>query len=244
MAITDLNGCAKETMDVTLLDTAAQKNAESVRLEERTRIARELHDTVLQTFQSALLHLGAALYTVAQDSPLKPQLDRIFKMMRQGVEEGRNAIRGLRSSGSQTPDLVVALSRIREELELQPDIDFRVFVAGRQKRPSQEIEHEVYHIGRESLVNAFCHSGAKHVELEIEYSDSELCLRIRDNGRGVDPQVLHKGREEHWGLEGMRERAARIGGQLKILSSASAGTEVLLSVPSSMAFELSAVHHA
>jgi signal transduction histidine kinase len=235
-------GCAKEGMDMTPLDTAAQKNAESVRLEERTRIARELHDTLLQTFQSALLHLGAALYTVAQDSPLRPQLDRIFQIMRQSIEEGRNAIQGLRSSSPQTSDLVVALSRIQEELELQPDMDFRVIIAGRQKRLPPEIEHEIYQIGREALVNAFCHSGAKRVELELEYSDTELCLRIRDDGRGIDPQLLHKGRDGHWGLKGMRERATRIGGQLKILSAASAGTEVQLSVPTSTALE-SLGHH-
>jgi len=228
---------------MTLPDTATQKNAEAVRLEERARIARELHDTLLQTFQSASLYLGAALDRIAQDSPVKPQLDRVLEIMRQGIEEARNAIQGLRSSRSQTSNVVVALSRIQEELELQVDIDFRVIIAGRQKRLLPEIEHEIYRIGREAVVNAFCHSGAKRVELELEYSDGELCLRIRDNGRGIDPQVLREGRDGHWGLGGMRERATRIGGQLKILSSASAGTEVQLSVPSSMAFERSVAHH-
>src|SRR5262249_20729371 len=100
-----------------------QIRQENVRLEERTRIAQELHDTLLQTFQSALLHLGAVQYGFAQDSPVKPQLDRILQMMRQGIEEGRDAIQGLRSSGAQTSGLVVALSRIQQELEVQPDID-------------------------------------------------------------------------------------------------------------------------
>jgi PAS domain S-box-containing protein len=89
---------------------------ENVRLEERTRIAQELHDTLLQTFQSASLHLSAALSGVAEESPVKPRLDRILQIMRQGIEEGRNAIQGLRSSGSQTSDLAFALSRIQEEL--------------------------------------------------------------------------------------------------------------------------------
>jgi PAS domain S-box-containing protein len=220
-----------------------QVRKENVRLEERTRIAQELHDTLLQTFQSASLYLDATLYGVAQDSTLKPPLDRILQIMRQGIEEGRHAIEGLRSSGSQASDLVVGLSRLRQELEVQPDIDFRVKVSGRQKELRPEIQNEVYRIGREALVNAFRHSGAKRVDLELEYSDSDLRMRIRDNGRGIDPQVLEKGRDGHWGLTGMRERATRIGGLLKILSSATAGTEVQLSVPSAMALELSLGRH-
>ena len=87
------------------------------------------------------------------------------------------------------------------------------------------------------------HSGAKRVELELEYSDSELRVLFRDNGRGIDPQVLEKGRDGHWGLAGMRERATKIGGQLKILTSPTAGTEVQLSIPSRIASEFSLAHH-
>jgi PAS domain S-box-containing protein len=210
---------------------------ENVRLEERTRIARELHDTLLQTVQSASLHLGAAVLRIAQDSPVKNQLDRILEIMRQGIAEGRSAIQCLRSSGSQTSDLVGALSRIQEELKVQPDIDFRVTVTGRQKQLAREIQQEIYRIGREALFNAFCHSEAKHIELELEYSDSELYVRIRDNGCGIDPQMLEKGRDGHWGLAGMRERATRIGGLLRILSSPAAGTEVQLSIPTTLASE-------
>jgi PAS domain S-box-containing protein len=204
---------------------------ENVRLEERTRIAQELHDTLLQTFQSASLHLSAALYGVAQDSPVKPQLDRILEIMQQGVQEGRDAIEGLRSPASHTGDLVLALSRIREELDVASHLDFRVILAGQQKQLPPGIQHEIYRIGREALVNAFSHSGAKRVELELEYSDNKLQMRIRDDGRGMDPQVLERGRDGHWGLAGMRERATRIGGRLKILSRATAGTEIQLSIP-------------
>jgi len=221
-----------------------EERIRQVRLEERTRIAQELHDTLLQTFQSASLHLGAAVLRVAQDSPVKNQLDRILEIMRQGIVEGRSAIQGLRSSGSQTSDLVGALSRIQDELKVQPDIDFRVTVTGRQRQLAREIQNEIYRIGREALVNAFCHSGAKRIELELEYSDSELYVRIRDNGCGIDPQVIEKGRDGHWGLAGMRERTTRIGGVLKILSSPAAGTEVQLSIPTSLASELSLPHHS
>jgi PAS domain S-box-containing protein len=217
---------------------------ENVRLEERTRIAQELHDTLLQTVQGASLHLGAAVLRVPQDSPLKNQLDRILEIMRQGIVEGRSAIQGLRSSGPQISDLVGALSRIQDELELQPNIDFRVTVTGRQKQLAGEIQHEIYRIGREALVNAFCHSRAKRIELELEYSDRGLCVRIRDNGCGIDPQMLEKGRDGHWGLAGMRERATKIAGVLKILSSPAAGTEVQLSIATGLTSELSVPHRS
>ena len=131
------------------------------------------------------------------------------------------------------------MSRIQEEVEVEPDIDFRVVVTGGQKQTPPEIQNEIYRIGREALVNAFSHSGAKRVELELEYTENDLRMCIRDNGCGIDPQLLHAGREGHWGLAGMRERATRISGLLKISSSAAAGTEVQLYVPGAFAFQVS-----
>ena len=210
---------------------------ENVRLEERTRIAQELHDTLLQSFMGASLQLGAAMKSLPSDSPVKPRLDPILQLMEQGIDEGRSAIQGLRSSDSRTLDLVLALSGVQQELSVEPDVDFRVSVAGRQQALRPPIKDEVYRIGREALVNAFRHSGAKRVDIELEYADSDLRLRVRDNGCGIDPEVLEAGREGHWGLAGMRERATRIGGLLKISSSANAGTEVQLSIPSALAFQ-------
>jgi signal transduction histidine kinase len=178
------------------------------------------------------------------DSAVKNQLDRILKIMRQGIVEGRSAIQGLRSSGSQTSHLVGALSRIQDELEVQPEIDFRVTVTGRQKQLAREIQHETYRIGKEALVNAFCHSGAKRIELDLEYSDTGLYVRIRHNGCGIDQQMLEKGCDGHWGLAGMRERATKIGGLLKILSSPAMGMEVQLSIPTSLASEPSLPHNS
>ena len=210
---------------------------ENVRLEERTRIAQELHDTLLQSFLGASMQLGAAMNSLPPDSPVKPKLDPILQLMEHGIEEGRNAIQGLRSSVPGTLDLILALSRVQQELELEPAVDFRVSVAGRQQPLQAPIKHELYRIGREALVNAFRHSGAKRVDFELEYADSDLRMRVRDNGCGIDPQVLEAGREGHWGLAGMRERAMKIGGLLKISSSATAGTEVQLSIPGTLAFQ-------
>ena len=210
---------------------------ENVRLEERNRIAQELHDTLLQSFLGASMRLGAAMNSLPSDSPVKSKLDPILELMEQGIDEGRNAIQGLRSSDSRALDLVQALSGVQQELAIVPDVDFRVSVAGRQQPLRPPIKDEVYRIGKEALVNAFRHSRAKRVDFELEYADSDLRMRVRDNGCGIDPEVLEAGREGHWGLAGMRERATRIGGQLKISSSAHAGTEVQLSIPSALAFQ-------
>jgi signal transduction histidine kinase len=126
--------------------------------------------------------------------------------MRQGIAEGRNTIQDLRSADSRTLDLVLALSGIQQELGIQPGIDFRV-VAGRQQPLRPPVHQEIYRIGREALVNAFRHSGAKRVAFELEYTDTELRMRVRDNGCGIDPYLVQKGREGHWGLAGMHERA-------------------------------------
>jgi FixJ family two-component response regulator len=211
---------------------------ENVRLEERTRIARELHDTLLQTFLSASMQLGVAADAVPEESPMKSRLDRVLQIMRRGIEEGRSTIQDLRSLDSRTMDLVVALSGVEQELSCRPDIDFRVNVVGRQQPLNPLIQQEIYRIGREALLNAFCHSRAKRVEFELEYADRELQMRVCDDGIGIDPQLLRDGREGHWGLAGMQERAAKIGGSLKISSSPSNGTEIRLSIPSSIAFTL------
>jgi PAS domain S-box-containing protein len=212
---------------------------ENVRLEERTRIAQELHDTLLQNFLSASMQLGATVNGVPSDSPVKVRLDRILQLMEQGIEDGRKALQGLRLSDTAPLDLVQAFSGIQRELAVPSDVEFRVTVIGEKRPLHLAIQHEIYRIGREALINAFRHSRATRVEVELEYADSELRMRVRDNGCSVDPRVLATGREGHWGLAGMRERAAKIGGLLKICSNASAGTEVELSIPSGIALELS-----
>ena len=212
---------------------------ENVRLEERNRIAQELHDTLLQSFLSASLHLGALLQSAPPCSPMKPQLGRVLEIMRKGIEEGRDAIRGLRSTESERNDLAVALSSVQKEISGVADVDFCLKVVGQQRQIPAQIQHEIYRIGREALVNAFCHSSADHVEVELEYTDREFHMRVRDDGCGVEPRVLRVGREGHWGLAGMRERAARIGGLLEIFSNAASGTEVKLCIPNDVASEFS-----
>ncbi|HEX5228497.1 MAG TPA: histidine kinase, partial [Bryobacteraceae bacterium] len=209
------------------------------RLGERTRIAQELHDTLLQGFLSASMQLHVAVDGLPDNSPARPSLSHVQQLMMQVIDEGRNAVRGLRSS-SASMNLEQAFARIPEELAIANPAGFRVVVEGAPRRLHPAIRDEVYRIGREALVNAFRHAQAKNIEMEIDYSGGQLRTLVRDDGRGIDAQLLQSGRDGHWGLTGMRERAERIGAKLRVWSRASAGTEVELSIPGHLAFESSA----
>jgi ligand-binding sensor domain-containing protein/signal transduction histidine kinase len=211
------------------------------RLAERTRIAQELHDTLLQGFLSASMQIHVATDRLPDDSSVKPALTRALELMRQVIDEGRNALRGLRASQSTSLDLERAFSQIQRELvtgqQVGEGVDFRVIVDGERRPLHPVLRDEVYRIGREALINAFRHARAKKIELELKYSSKGLWVRVRDDGCGIDDAVLQTGRDGHWGLSGMRERADRIGARLHVMTSPSAGTEVELSVPSQLAFQ-------
>ncbi|HYR41385.1 MAG TPA: triple tyrosine motif-containing protein, partial [Terriglobia bacterium] len=217
---------------------AAQLNLRfEERLAERTRIARDLHDTLLQGFLSASMQLNVAVDAVPSDSPARPLLSRALQVMGKVIDEGRNILRGLRSSDTVSIDLEQVFSRIPEELAVREPIDFRVIVEGRPRSLHPTLRDEAYRIGREALVNAFCHSRATSIEVELRYSARQLRIVVRDNGCGIDVESLRSGREGHWGLRGMRERAESIGGRINVWSRPGAGTEVEISIPGRIAFQ-------
>ena len=160
--------------------------------------------------------------------------------MRQVVDEGRNAVRDLRSRDPSRDALEHALAQIPQDLAIDERIQFRLLVEGTPRAMRPQIRDEVYRIAREALANAFRHSQASTVETVLEYSAKRFRMVIRDNGCGMDPDVLQSGREGHWGLSGMRERASKIGARLKVLSAPNAGTEVDLGLAGGAAFEASA----
>jgi signal transduction histidine kinase len=207
------------------------------RLAERTRIAQELHDTLLQGVFSASLQLDLAEDQLPEDSPTKPLLKRVLQLMSTVTEEGRNTLRGLRTTESGNQGLETAFSRLRQEFPLDGKTDYRVIVDSVTRPIRPLIRDEVYRIGREAILNAFMHGHANRIEVEVEYASRHLRVLVRDDGRGIDPQVLQSGREGHWGLVGIRERSKRIGANLKLRSRIGAGTEVDLTVPGSIAFE-------
>ena len=206
------------------------------RLAERTRIAQDLHDTLLQGVISASMQLHVANEHLPDDSPAKPLVDRVIELMGQVVEEGRDAVRGLRSAYGNSDDLGTAFARIGEEFKTDQTTDYSVVVEGTPQELHPIIRDTAYRIVREALTNAFRHSQGSKIEIEIEYTSRHLKILIRDNGAGIDPNVVELGRDGHWGLTGMRERAESIGGRLKVWSRANAGTEVELLIPSHVAF--------
>jgi signal transduction histidine kinase len=207
------------------------------RLAERTRIAQELHDTLLQGVLSASMQLDVAEDQLPEGSPAKPLLGRVLQMMGQVIAEGRNTLQGLRAPDSDTRDLEMALSRVRQEFAVDENIGYRIIAQSTSRPLRPLIRDEVYRIGREAVVNAFLHAKANTVEVEVEYANKYLRILVRDDGCGIDPQVLQAGRDGHWGLPGMRERSEGIGASLRLRSRVGLGTEVELTVPSAIAFE-------
>jgi signal transduction histidine kinase len=214
-----------------------------VRMEERTRIARELHDTLLQTFHGLLFRFQAARNMLPRRLEEGIQaLDGALDTAEQAIAEGRDAIQDLRSSPAVQSDLAQLLTATGHELARSQEVNrdsatFRVTVEGERKDLYPILQDEVYRIAREVLRNAFRHARAHQIEAEIRYDDRSLRLRIRDDGTGIDPKVLDEGgRAGHWGLPGIRERAKHIGARLDFWSEAGAGTEVELTVPASVAY--------
>jgi len=200
------------------------------RSKERRRIARELHDTLFQGFLSASLLLQGAVDQTPADSPAKPSLSRALCLMYRVINEGRVTLQELRSSASASPSLEEALHGLWDELT-PGGVQFRILVEGQPKALKPAIQEQIYMIGREAVLNALRHSGAAAIEVQVEYSPRRLRMVVRDNGCGIDSQTLRSGRDLHWGLQGMRERAGTVGAQLRIWSRLGAGTEVEISAP-------------
>ena len=201
------------------------------RQRERERVARELHDSLLQGFLGVSLQMQAAVGQVPADSPGRAALDHAVVRMRQVIDDARHVLLGLRSTATESVSLEQALSCLRDEFAPGSGVQFRVFVTGQPKSLRPAIQEQIYLIGREALINALCHSEATSIEAEVEYRPLWLRILVRDNGRGIDPNTVRSGRNGHLGLLGMKERAAGIGAELRIWSRLGAGTEVQVWMP-------------
>ena len=207
------------------------------RVGERTRIARELHDTLLQSFHGLLLRFQTASHLLPErPADAKDRLDGAIEHAAKAITEGRDAVQALRASTVERNDLAVAITTLGDELATDASVDrpptFRVAVEGQARDLRPMVRDEIYKIAAEALRNAFRHAQAGRIEVEIRYDDQEFRLRLRDDGKGIDPVVLaSRGIEGHYGLRGMRERAALIGGKVAVWSEVGVGTEVELRVP-------------
>jgi signal transduction histidine kinase len=200
------------------------------RLAERTRIARDLHDTFLQTIQGSKLVADDALDASSDPSRMRRAIETLSVWLGRATEESRTALASLRTSVAEKNDLADAFRRAMEECRMQNSMDATLSVVGDSMELHPIVRDEIYRIGYEAIRNACAHSRASALQVELTYAD-DLALRVRDNGIGMDVAVAERGKEGHFGLQGMRERAARILGKLTVASSAVEGTEITLVVP-------------
>ncbi|MGC2615389.1 MAG: ATP-binding protein, partial [Terracidiphilus sp.] len=218
------------------------------RVRERTSIAREIHDTLLQSFQGLMLRFEIVSQLIPDSLiEVKKELDTAMKQAADAITEGRDAVQGLRASTVQMNDLAHAINTLGEELALDPRNQgcpaFRVTVEGDPRDLHPILRDEIYRIAAEALRNAFHHAAAQQIEVEIRYDDQQFRMRLRDDGKGIDQTILSgHGREGHFGLPGMRERANSIGGKLVVWSEPEAGTEVELRIPADTAYARTAKH--
>jgi signal transduction histidine kinase len=195
-------------------------------LTERARVARELHDTVLQELTAVSLQLRthrARLEGASEQEAMRLQ-DAVSRCLR-GTRE---AVRGLRSSDAPGGRLGQALSGLARRLRESSPVPCQVSVDGTPAGLPETVEEELYRIGQEAITNALKHAEASRVDVRLQYGEGRLVLSVTDDGRGFDPD--EPGRRGHFGLVGMRERAQQIGGELTIHSAPQGGTVIELSV--------------
>jgi signal transduction histidine kinase/ligand-binding sensor domain-containing protein len=202
------------------------------RLSERARIARELHDTLLQDFQAIVLRFHSVSRRLVSNDPNRLAMEEGLRYADKALAEGRNRIRDIRSD-SKTPDeLSKAFADYGNELSQLRPVTCTVKVTGQKIDIDTVVRDEVYRIGREALGNAVKHSECSRIEVELWYFASECRLKVRDNGKGIDPTVLAAGgKPGHWGIQNMRERARKIGATLDVSSLPNAGTTLELKLP-------------
>jgi signal transduction histidine kinase len=206
------------------------------RLDERERIARELHDTLLQSVQGLILRFHAITERLPATEPSRGSMEHTLDRANQVLAEGRDRVGSLRVLADTGGNLAQLFTTAAREIIHNGQMEFDVVIAGNPRQLNAVAREEAYWIGREALMNAVRHSKGKRVEIELIYSDKTLQLRIRDDGHGIDESSLSAVPKKSWGLVGMRERARKIRSQLEILSRVGAGTEIELVVPAAVAY--------
>ncbi|MET0266579.1 MAG: two-component regulator propeller domain-containing protein [Duganella sp.] len=201
------------------------------RLHERERIARALHDTFLQEAQGTVLMMHTAMVQIPPSLPARAVMERGIGYIEQAMIEGRDEVMGLRSSARADEPLAVALQRYGERLASGLPPDFHLLTRGTPRRLAPLVKDELFSIAREAIWNAFRHAEASEIELELNFEASNLTLTVSDNGHGIPADTLAHGVQGHWGMVGMRERAAHIGATLEVGNRSSGGAYIRLTLP-------------
>jgi signal transduction histidine kinase/ligand-binding sensor domain-containing protein len=206
------------------------------RIEERTRLARDLHDTLLQTLQGSKLVADNALESPTDLAGMREALDLVSQWLERASLEGRAALNSLRSSTTETNDLAAALRDAAESGRIGSSVKVAFVLNGTSRDMHPIVREEIYRIGCEAINNACVHSGGSVVTIELTYTHDVL-LSVRDNGKGIEEGFLRFGKDGHFGIRGMRERADRVGAKLSLKTTPDGGTEVTLLVPGSVLFK-------
>jgi len=205
------------------------------RLEERTQLARDLHDTLLQTLQGSKIVADTALDRPADAPTLARALQQVSAWIGKATEEGRETVIKLRKSTVEANDLVEAFHRAIEDCRRRGAIEASLTVTGDTKEMHPVVRDEIYRIGYEAIRNAYTHSRGSRIVVALDYG-RDFTLRVTDDGLGVDSITAERGREGHFGLRGMRERATRIGATLSVNGDSGKGTTVVMTVPGRTVF--------
>jgi signal transduction histidine kinase len=201
------------------------------RVSERERIARDLHDTLLQGIQGIIVSIHAVSVRLPLRDPNRVELETALDRADEALEEGRDRVNTLRSANEPPADLLEALTQAAQDLAAGTVVAVDVAVEGVPCQLNALVREEIYWAAREALSNAFRHAAATKIEIELSYGRRKFVVRVRDDGKGMDPHTRDRGAPMgHWGLAGMRERSERIKGRLEIWSQIGAGTEVQISV--------------
>jgi len=221
-------------------EKAALRTRLEERFQERERIARELHDTLLQSVQGMMLSFQAVADSLPKGSHARDSMGLALDRAEEVIAEGRDRIMGLRGQMAPAEDLAVAFQALKPEVGGPSPASYRVCNEGEPLALENSVRDAFYQVGREAVSNSLRHAQATLISVTFVYAPDKFEMRIVDDGVGIDPLYQRmRGRPEHGGLRGMYERAERIGAILSIMSGVGSGTQISLSLPASVAYESS-----
>jgi len=207
------------------------------RLKERTRIAQELHDNLIQDVMGISLQIEVTDELLPANFPAKQSLSRALRLSKSALDAGRRALNDLRTASLNAADLVKSFSELASEFKRDAETKIDVIVEGRERPLNAITGYDVLQVGRQAITNALQHAQARRIHVLLSYGEQQLRIRVQDNGRGINEETLNLGRPGHYGIAGMHERAERLGGTISIRSRVGKGTEIDLSVPGHLVYQ-------